>query len=148
MAAGSGLREDGGAGRSHGWRAEIMAGEDQQQLRNLRDFLMVYNKMTEMCFTRCAKNLNYRSLTMDEDKCLDSCATKFIRSNHRLMAAYVGLMPAVVQRRMDDMEKQSKELEAMAESKPDLSLGANPESAVPVEAAGVTDHVTSTSESP
>lgn len=83
-----------------------------------------------------------------QDKCLDSCATKLIRSNHRLMAAYVGLMPAVVQRRMDDMEKQSKELEAMAESKPDLSLGANPESVVPVEAAGVTDHVTSTSESP
>lgn len=35
MAAGSGLREDGGAGRSHEWRAEIMAGEDQQQLRNV-----------------------------------------------------------------------------------------------------------------
>ncbi|PIO15191.1 hypothetical protein AB205_0173240, partial [Aquarana catesbeiana] len=111
----------------------------------LRDFLLVYNKMTEMCFTRCAKNLNYRSVTMDEEKCLDSCATKLIRSNHRLMAAYVGLMPTVVQRRMEDMEKQNKEMEAIAESKPDLSSGANPKSAVPVEAAGVTDHVTSTS---
>ncbi|KAM4697241.1 mitochondrial import inner membrane translocase subunit Tim10 B [Discoglossus pictus] len=87
-----------------------MEGE-QQQLRNLRDFLLVYNKMTELCFSRCAKNLNYRTLTMEEEQCLDSCASKLIRSNHRLMGAYVGLMPSVVQRRMEDMEKQSKELE-------------------------------------
>ncbi|KAM4795305.1 mitochondrial import inner membrane translocase subunit Tim10 B [Rhinophrynus dorsalis] len=85
-----------------------MEGE-QQQLRNLRDFLLVYNKMTELCFHRCAKNLNYRSLTMDEEICLDSCASKLIRSNHRLMSAYVGLMPGVVQRRMAEYESQSKD---------------------------------------
>ncbi|KAM5181103.1 mitochondrial import inner membrane translocase subunit Tim10 B [Mantella aurantiaca] len=125
-----------------------MAGEDQQQLRNLRDFLLVYNKMTELCFTRCAKNLNYRTMTMDEEKCLDSCATKLIRSNHRLMSAYLGLMPSVVQRRMADMEKQSKELEAMTESKPDQSLEANPQSTVPAMAASDTDHVTTAEGSP
>ncbi|XP_072257091.1 mitochondrial import inner membrane translocase subunit Tim10 B [Pyxicephalus adspersus] len=117
-----------------------MAGEEQQ-LRNLRDFLLVYNRMTELCFTRCAKNLNYRSLTMDEETCLDSCATKFIRSNHRLMAAYVGLMPSVVQRRMADIEKQNKELEANAETNVDPSLEAKPETAIPAEPAIDTDNV-------
>ncbi|OCT93490.1 hypothetical protein XELAEV_18016559mg [Xenopus laevis] len=60
--------------------------------------------MTELCFSRCAKNLNYRSVTMEEEQCLDSCASKFIRANHRLMSAYVSLMPSVVQRRMAEYE--------------------------------------------
>lgn len=32
----------------------------------LRDFLLVYNRMTEVCFQRCSSNFNYRNLTMDE----------------------------------------------------------------------------------
>ncbi|CAJ0939466.1 unnamed protein product [Ranitomeya imitator] len=75
----------------------------------LRDFLLVYNKMTELCFSRCARNLNYRSLTMEEEQCLDSCASKLIRSNHRLMASYVALMPGLVQRRITDYESQNTE---------------------------------------
>uniref|UniRef100_A0A8C5R9X0 Tim10-like domain-containing protein n=1 Tax=Leptobrachium leishanense TaxID=445787 RepID=A0A8C5R9X0_9ANUR len=91
---------------------------EEQQLRNLRDFLLVYNKMTELCFSRCARNMNYHSVTMDEEKCLDSCASKFIRSNHRMMSAYVGLMPGVVQRRMAELEAQSKELPDSTQAEP------------------------------
>nr|XP_033804663.1 mitochondrial import inner membrane translocase subunit Tim10 B [Geotrypetes seraphini] len=81
---------------------------DQQQLRNLRDFLLVYNKMTEICFNRCASNLNYRNLIMEEEQCLDRCAAKLIRSNHRLMAAYVEQMPTIVQRRVVDYESKTE----------------------------------------
>uniref|UniRef100_A0A4W5K0J7 Tim10-like domain-containing protein n=1 Tax=Hucho hucho TaxID=62062 RepID=A0A4W5K0J7_9TELE len=84
--------------------------EPEAQIRNLRDFLMVYNRMTEMCFQRCTSNFNYRSLTMDEERCADSCAGKLIRSNHRLMGTYVNLMPGMVQRRMAEMEKKNAEL--------------------------------------
>lgn len=35
-------------------------------LLQLRDFLLVYNRMTEICFQRCTSNFNYRNLTMDE----------------------------------------------------------------------------------
>uniref|UniRef100_A0A8C3JPB7 Mitochondrial import inner membrane translocase subunit n=1 Tax=Calidris pygmaea TaxID=425635 RepID=A0A8C3JPB7_9CHAR len=65
----------------------------------LRDFLLVYNRMTELCFQHCVSNLNYRLLTGAEERCLDGCAGKLVRANHRLMRAYVGLMPAIVQRR-------------------------------------------------
>ncbi|XP_062342038.1 mitochondrial import inner membrane translocase subunit Tim10 B [Osmerus eperlanus] len=82
---------------------------EQQQLRNLRDFLMVYNRMTEICFQRCSSNFNYRSLTMDEERCADNCAGKLIRSNHRLMGTYVQLMPKMVQRRMEEMESKAAE---------------------------------------
>uniref|UniRef100_A0A665TW97 Mitochondrial import inner membrane translocase subunit n=1 Tax=Echeneis naucrates TaxID=173247 RepID=A0A665TW97_ECHNA len=79
-----------------------------QQLRNLRDFLLVYNRMTEICFQRCTSNFNYRNLTMDEERCVDSCAGKLIRSNHRLMGTYVQLMPRMVQRRMEEMETSAQ----------------------------------------
>lgn len=90
--------------------------EPDQQLRNLRDFLLVYNRMTEICFQRCTSNFNYRNLTMDEDRCVDNCAGKLIRSNHRLMGSYVQLMPKMVQRRMDEMQSKVAEAEAAAGS--------------------------------
>ncbi|NXO44264.1 T10B translocase, partial [Locustella ochotensis] len=65
----------------------------------LRDFLLVYNRMTELCFRHCVCNLNYRLLTGREESCLDSCAARLVRANHRLMGAYVGLVPALLQRR-------------------------------------------------
>ncbi|XP_051539699.1 mitochondrial import inner membrane translocase subunit Tim10 B-like [Myxocyprinus asiaticus] len=80
------------------------------QLRNLRDFLLVYNRMTEMCFQRCTSNFNYRNLTMDEEHCVDNCAGKLIRTNHRLMGTYVQLMPAMVQKRMQEMESKAAEV--------------------------------------
>ncbi|XP_078512414.1 mitochondrial import inner membrane translocase subunit Tim10 B [Lissotriton helveticus] len=98
---------------------------DQAQLRNLRDFLLVYNRMTEICFSKCVSNLNYRTVTMDEERCLDSCASKLIRSNHRLMSAYVGLMPGIVQRRLSDQEAKLAELNqsSSSESTPELASG-------------------------
>ncbi|XP_054482297.1 mitochondrial import inner membrane translocase subunit Tim10 B [Anoplopoma fimbria] len=90
--------------------------EPDQQLRNLRDFLLVYNRMTEICFQRCSSNFNYRNLTMDEERCVDSCAGKLIRSNHRLMSTYVQLMPRMVQRRMDEMEAKAAENAKAAEA--------------------------------
>lgn len=90
--------------------------DPDQQLRNLRDFLLVYNRMTEICFQRCTSNFNYRNLTMDEERCVDSCAGKLIRSNHRLMGSYVQLMPRMVQRRMEEMESKAAENAKAAEA--------------------------------
>lgn len=46
---------------------------------------------------------------MDEERCVDNCAGKLIRSNHRLMASYVQLMPRMVQRRMEELESKAAE---------------------------------------
>ncbi|XP_071609304.1 mitochondrial import inner membrane translocase subunit Tim10 B isoform X2 [Heliangelus exortis] len=76
--------------------------EHRQQLRNLRDFLLVYNRMTQLCFQHCVCNLNYRLLTGEE--CLEGCTGKLLRSNHRLMGAYLGMVPTLLQRRRDHPE--------------------------------------------
>nr|XP_060627338.1 mitochondrial import inner membrane translocase subunit Tim10 B [Anolis sagrei ordinatus] len=76
--------------------------EQQQQLRSLRDFLLVYNRMTELCFRRCVPGLLQRGLDGSEEACLEGCAGKLVRSNQRLISAYVRLMPALVQRRLQE----------------------------------------------
>ncbi|XP_011610009.1 mitochondrial import inner membrane translocase subunit Tim10 B [Takifugu rubripes] len=100
--------------------------DPDQQLRNLRDFLLVYNRMTEICFQRCSSNFNYRNLTMDEERCVDNCAGKLIRSNHRLMGTYVQLMPRMVQRRMEEMESKAAENAKAAEALASSSAQASP----------------------
>uniref|UniRef100_A0A670HW37 Mitochondrial import inner membrane translocase subunit n=2 Tax=Podarcis muralis TaxID=64176 RepID=A0A670HW37_PODMU len=97
--------------------------QQQQQLRGLRDFLLAYNQMTELCFQRCVSNLNYRALTGEEESCLDGCAGKLVRSNHRLMAAYVRLMPSLVQRRISDYEAAAPEA-ALPPAEPPAALPA------------------------
>ncbi|XP_065535099.1 mitochondrial import inner membrane translocase subunit Tim10 B isoform X2 [Lathamus discolor] len=91
---------------------EAVAEEQRQQLRSLRDFLLVYNRMTELCFRHCVCNLNYRLLTGREESCLDSCASKLVHSNHRLMRSYVALMPGILQRRAADAASQDPALPA------------------------------------
>ncbi|NXW55048.1 T10B translocase, partial [Eurystomus gularis] len=78
--------------------------EPARLLFQLRDFLLGYNRMTQLCFRHCVSNLNYRLLTGREETCLDSCAGKLVHANHRLMSAYVALMPAIMQRRATDYE--------------------------------------------
>ncbi|CAG5873486.1 unnamed protein product [Menidia menidia] len=107
--------------------------DPDQQLRNLRDFLLVYNRMTEICFQRCTSNFNYRNLTMEEERCVDSCAGKLIRSNHRLMGTYVQLMPRMVQRRVEEME--SKAAAAAAASASASASGSGSAEAVTSEAS-------------
>ncbi|KAM8821379.1 LOW QUALITY PROTEIN: mitochondrial import inner membrane translocase subunit Tim10 B [Eudromia elegans] len=89
-----------GAGGSHCSGMEHHGEQpEQQQLRSLRDFLLLYNRMTELCFRHCVPDLNHRLLSGREEQCLDGCAGKLLHANHRLLRAYVALLPALAQRR-------------------------------------------------
>lgn len=63
---------------------------------------------------------------MDEERCVDNCAGKLIRSNHRLMATYVQLMPRMVQRRMEELESKAAE-NARLEAEAAASTSVGPE---------------------
>ncbi|KAG6921343.1 translocase of inner mitochondrial membrane 10B [Chelydra serpentina] len=103
----------------------------------LRDFLLVYNRMTELCFLRCISNLNYWTLTREEEACLDGCAGKLVHSNHRLMGAYMQLMPSIVQRRISDYEAAAAQ--AVPGSGPKEVPGAAAPAALPA-AVGTETH--------
>lgn len=55
-------------------------------------------------------------LSCVQERCVDNCASKLIRSNHRLMGSYVQLMPQMVQRRMEEMESKAAENAKAAEA--------------------------------
>ncbi|NXG85213.1 T10B translocase, partial [Stercorarius parasiticus] len=82
-------------------------------LFQLRDFLLVYNRMTELCFRHCAAGApawgsrgasDRTDPPVPQERCLDGCAGKLLHANHRLMRAYVALMPSILQRRVADYE--------------------------------------------
>lgn len=45
----------------------------------MRDFMTIYNKMSEQCFANCVNDLGQRKLSNDECVCVDRCVTKGIR---------------------------------------------------------------------
>ncbi|XP_055312360.1 mitochondrial import inner membrane translocase subunit Tim10B [Sitodiplosis mosellana] len=84
------------------------------QIRNFKDFLQLYNKLTEKCFLHCTDNFFTRELSAEESNCLDKCVLKFSNVNQRVMNAYVHDQAIINERRMKEMEEQMKANEAAA----------------------------------
>ncbi|KAK9876541.1 hypothetical protein WA026_013915 [Henosepilachna vigintioctopunctata] len=76
--------------------------------RNFKDFLQLYNQMTDTCFGKCVDNLYSRQLEPNELSCIEDCASKFIKFNSKIMTTFVEVQNTIVQRRMKDMEEQLK----------------------------------------
>lgn len=92
-----------------------------------RDFLQLYNKLTELCFQHCADNFYTRDLSNEESTCLDKCVLKFSNVNQRIMNAYVHDQSLINERRMKEVEEQMKtaNLNANASNTPALASEAN-----------------------
>ncbi|XP_016995328.1 mitochondrial import inner membrane translocase subunit Tim10B [Drosophila takahashii] len=80
-------------------------------LRNLKDFLTLYNKVTELCFSRCVDNLSQRDLGGQEDMCVDRCVTKFARFNQNMMKVYVDVQTTINAKRVEEVEENARKLE-------------------------------------
>ncbi|EDW56180.1 mitochondrial import inner membrane translocase subunit Tim10B isoform X1 [Drosophila sechellia] len=80
-------------------------------LRNLKDFFTLYNKVTELCFSRCVDNLSQRDLGGNEDLCVDRCVTKFARFNQNMMKVYVDVQTTINAKRMEEMEEDARKAE-------------------------------------
>ncbi|GAB6023885.1 mitochondrial import inner membrane translocase, subunit [Chamberlinius hualienensis] len=78
---------------------------DVAAIRNLKDFLSVYNQMAEMCFSRCVGPLSQLNLTAAEEKCADTCAAKFLNINHKMMAVYMEAQALMINKRQEEMAK-------------------------------------------
>ena len=84
--------------------------------RNFKDFMLLYNELTESCFNACVAELGSRSLTPKEEECVSKCSDKHIRLNHAAMSVFMELQPAM-------MEKRQKETDAaIAAAIPDAQL--------------------------
>eukprot|EP00092_Neocalanus_flemingeri_P066090 GFUD01080472.1.p3 GENE.GFUD01080472.1~~GFUD01080472.1.p3 ORF type:complete len:116 (+),score=48.70 GFUD01080472.1:36-383(+) len=86
----------------------MAAPDEESGLRNFRDFLTVYNQMSEMCFQRCVVSMNSRELTLEEQACTDVCAEKQMKFNNRIMGVYMVEQPKATERKMKDAEEQAE----------------------------------------
>lgn len=88
--------------------------------QDFRDFLLIYNRMTEMCFKQCVNNLNYRELTNDESVCVERCVSKSISVNHKMMSIYMEVQPEFINRSLQNAQQQ------MAPEQPQQTEAQNP----------------------
>ena len=108
----------------------MTSAQDEAGLRNFRDFLTVYNQMSELCFQRCVINLNSRQLTQEEQACTDVCAEKQMKFNNRIMSVYLKEQPIATERKLKEAEEQAEAAVARLKEK-----GVDTESLTPEEVA-------------
>ncbi|XP_065364584.1 mitochondrial import inner membrane translocase subunit Tim9 [Calliphora vicina] len=57
---------------------------DKEQMKTFSDFLMSYNKLSEMCFTDCVRDFTSRQVKDSEEKCSLNCMEKYLKMNQRI----------------------------------------------------------------
>ncbi|KAJ8922605.1 hypothetical protein NQ315_007636 [Exocentrus adspersus] len=57
---------------------------DGEQIKTFKDFLISYNKLTELCFTDCVNDFTSRNIKGKEEKCALNCLEKFLKVNQRI----------------------------------------------------------------
>ncbi|KAH3842134.1 uncharacterized protein LOC127877286 [Dreissena polymorpha] len=82
---------------------------EEQNARNMKDFLELYNKLTERCFLQCVVNFNNRSLSDYEYKCAEQCAGRYVKYNQRLMLTFVDKQSAKQEAMIKEIEKAAAE---------------------------------------
>ncbi|GFN80724.1 mitochondrial import inner membrane translocase subunit tim9 [Plakobranchus ocellatus] len=71
--------------------------------RSLKDFLTLYNVITENCFDKCISKFNERAASQDEATCVDVCTDSYVQYNQRFMFNF-----------MDHQERRKRDQERAA----------------------------------
>ncbi|XP_022095670.1 mitochondrial import inner membrane translocase subunit Tim9-like [Acanthaster planci] len=58
--------------------------QQQMQIKEFRDFLSSYNRLTESCFVDCIKDFTGRKLLDKETKCTSNCMDKYLKMTMRV----------------------------------------------------------------
>ncbi|GAV09237.1 hypothetical protein RvY_18810-1 [Ramazzottius varieornatus] len=58
--------------------------QQSEQVKQLKDFLMSYNKLSELCFDSCVHDFTTRRVLDAEDTCSSNCVEKYLKLNQRV----------------------------------------------------------------
>ncbi|XP_023339156.1 mitochondrial import inner membrane translocase subunit Tim10 B [Eurytemora carolleeae] len=86
---------------------------DEDGLRNFKDFLLTYNKLSEACFNTCILNFNSRNLTSEEVGCADVCVSKSLNFNNKAVAVYMVEQPRHTEKRMKEAHNMDEFMKEM-----------------------------------
>ncbi|CAM1297247.1 Uncharacterised protein g1752 [Pycnogonum litorale] len=62
--------------------------QEADQIKQFKDFLVSYNKLSELCFTDCVHDFTTRTVRDKEDKCALNCMEKFLKVNQRVSTRF------------------------------------------------------------
>lgn len=79
-----------------------------------KDFLLLYNRITEHCFSHCSDNLFNRSVSPVENSCVEKCVEKYARTNQRILGVYMEVQQDINTKRVKEMDEMQKKLDAAA----------------------------------
>ena len=51
----------------------------EMQVKQFRDFLVQYNKLSESCFSACVWDFTSRSIRNNEENCVQNCVEKYTK---------------------------------------------------------------------
>jgi import inner membrane translocase subunit TIM9 len=66
-----------------GGENEQAAMQKLQELQ-VKDTLRMINNMVELCFSECVSSFRQKALTSSEEKCVSTCAEKFLKHSGRV----------------------------------------------------------------
>lgn len=57
---------------------------EAEQIKQFKDFLVSYNKLSELCFMDCVHDFTLRDVRDKEDTCAMNCMEKYLKLNQRI----------------------------------------------------------------
>ncbi|XP_067145063.1 mitochondrial import inner membrane translocase subunit Tim9 [Centruroides vittatus] len=57
---------------------------EADQIKQFKDFLISYNKLSELCFVDCVHDFTVRKVWDKEDRCAMNCLEKYLKMNQRI----------------------------------------------------------------
>lgn len=58
--------------------------DTERTMKQFKEFLLSYNKLSEMCFTDCAHDFTTRKVLESEDSCAKNCMDKYLKMTNRI----------------------------------------------------------------
>ncbi|VDK81043.1 unnamed protein product [Litomosoides sigmodontis] len=77
-------------------------------ITQLKEFLAVYNTLTDSCFRACVREFNHHQLIEPETICVNKCIDKHMRTSQRLMLIFADQAPNKLFKKEESSELQSK----------------------------------------
>jgi import inner membrane translocase subunit TIM9 len=61
-----------------------MSDNTSDQIKQFKDFILNYNKLSEQCFNDCIHDFTTRNVSTKEENCANNCFDKFLKMNQRI----------------------------------------------------------------
>ncbi|CAH1736434.1 mitochondrial import inner membrane translocase subunit Tim9 [Aphis gossypii] len=91
--------------------------DEEIQLKNIKEFLQNYNKITDDCFSQCVYTLSQSRLTGEEALCASNCVQKSKFVEQKCMQAFIEHQQQSMQKFVEESsQKQAEQENTVVES--------------------------------